>query len=152
MSTPDPERRVSIWSVPERWRRLYFAIFSAQTIVLLGLSSWFEIAVVAGDSWVETIFAISKDCGPGIAVIAAGSVILTEVYFVVIFGGIVERYQQRLRQREAEGVAKGVAKGAAEANEKWVAWNQRRLDAEAAGQPFTEPPPSATENGQATHS
>ena len=142
MTSPEPERRISIWSVPEDWRKLYFAIFSAQTLALLGLAIWYEVFVIADGTWTETIFAIGNRAGPGIGVIAADSVILTEAYFVVIFGGIVERYQQRLRQREAEGVAKGEAEGEARANERWEAWNRRRLEAEGNGQPFDEPPPS----------
>lgn len=144
MSTPDPERRVSIWSVPEQWRRLYFAIFSIQTVVLLGLAVWYETAVVTKDSWAETLFAIGSDAGPGIAVIAAESVILTEVYFVVIFDGLIERRRRRQMEREAEREAEGEAR----AHERWQAWNQRRLDAEAAGQPFDEPPPSLERNGK----
>ena len=140
MSTPDPERRVSIWSVPEQWRRLYFAIFSVQAVAFLGLAVWYEIAVATRDSWMEALFAVGANAGPVIAVAAAESVILTEVYFVVIFGGIVERYQNRLKQREAEGEAR--------AYEKWESWNRRRLDAEAAGEPFDEPPPSLARNGR----
>ena len=136
--------------MPEDWRKLYFAIFSAQTLALLGLAIWYEVFVIADDSWMETIFAIGSGAGPGIGVIAADSVILTEAYFVVIFGGIVERYQNRLKQREAEGEArgeargeaKGEARGEARANERWEAWNRRRLEAEANGQPFDDPPPS----------
>ena len=58
---------------------------------------------------------------------------------MVIFGGVLERYQNRLKQREAEGEARGEARE----REKWEAWNRRRLEAEANNQPFTEPPPVA---------
>ena len=139
MTSSEPERRISIWSVPEDWRKLYFAIFSAQTLALLGLAIWYEVFVLTNSPWPETIFAIGSRVGPGIGVIAAESIILTEAYFVVIFGGIVERYQNRLKQREAEGEARGEAR----ANEMWEAWNRRRLEAEANGKAFTEPPPSA---------
>ncbi len=125
--------------MPEDWRKLYFTIFSVQTLALIGLAVWYEVFVVTNESWPETIFAIISNAGPGIGVIAAESIILTEAYFVVIFGGIVERYQNRLRQREAEGEARGESR----ANERWEAWNRRRLEAEANGQAFTEPPPSA---------
>ena len=138
MTSPEPERRISIWSVPEDWRKHYFAIFSAQTLALLGLAIWYEVFVITDDYWAETIFAIGSRAGPGIGVIAAGSIILTEAYFVVIFGGIVERYQNRLKQREAEGEAR--------ANQRWEAWNRRRLEAEANGQPFDEPAPSSKQD------
>ena len=40
--------------------------------------------------------------------------------------------------------------GRQEANQKWVAWNERRLAAERAGLPFDEPPPAGphSKNGQ----
>ncbi len=139
MSGGEPERRSSIWSVPERWLKLFFAIFSLQMAGIMGLAFWYEIFVVTSDSWPESIFTIGSDAGPAIGVIAAESIILTEAYYVVIFGGIVEKYQNRLKQREAEGEARGVAKN----QRKWESWNQRRLEAEAKGQPFDEPPPSS---------
>ena len=58
---------------------------------------------------------------------------------MVIFGGIVEKYQNRLKQREAEGEVRGAARN----QRKWESWNQRRLETEAKGQPFDEPPPSS---------
>ena len=41
-----------------------------------------------------------------------------------------------------EGKAEGIAEGKAEERELWIAWNNRRLEAEAKGQAFNEPPPS----------
>ena len=134
MSTPDPERRVSIWSVPERWRKLFFAIFSLQTAALIGLAIWYEVFVVTGDTWPETIFAIGRDAAPGIAVVAADSVVAVDIVMILTL-----LYEDYRRKRIERAVAQNQA--------KWEAWNQRRLDAEAAGQPFTEPPPSLKQNG-----
>ena len=134
MSTPDPERRISIWSVPERWRKLFFAIFSLQTAALIGLAIWYEVFVVTGDSWPETIFAIGRDAAPGIAVVAADSVVTVDI--VMILTLLYEDYRRKRIER-AEARVQGM----------WEAWNQRRLDAEAAGQPFTDPPPSLKQNG-----
>ena len=33
------------------------------------------------------------------------------------------------------------AEGASEERKRWDAWNKRRLEAEAHGEPFNEPPP-----------
>ena len=137
MSTPDPERRVSIWSVPERWRKLFFALFTFQTVALIGLAVWYEVFVRTGDSWPETIFAIGKDTAPGIAVIAADSIVVVDI--VMILTLLYEDYRR-----------KRIERAVARERERWVAWNQRRLDAEAAGHPFDEPPPSATQNGHTT--
>ena len=135
MSTPDPERRVSIWSVPERWRKLFFAIFSIQTAALAGLAIWYEIFVITGDSWPETIFAIGRDAAPGIGVIAADSVVIVDV--VMILTLLYEDYRRKRIERAESRIQK-----------RWEGWNQRRLEAEAAGRPFDEPPPSLTRNGQ----
>ena len=37
--------------------------------------------------------------------------------------------------------AEGRVEGRVESNAEWRAWNQRRMDAEARGRPFNEPPP-----------
>ena len=134
MSTPDPERRVSIWSVPERWRKLFFAIFSLQSAALVGLATWYEVFVITGDSWPETIFAIGRDTAPGIAVIAAESIIVVDVAMILTL--LYEDYRRKRIERAEARIQK-----------RWEGWNQRRMEAEAAGQSFDEPPPSLTRNG-----
>ena len=59
---------------------------------------------------------------------------------MVLFGGIIRRREER-RVEEAEN--RGRSQGIAEEWEKWQDWNRRRLEAEAEGRPFNEPPPSA---------
>ena len=66
---------------------------------------------------------------------------------MVLFGGIMRRREVAAESRGrsegiAEGRSEGIAEGLAQANKKWQEWNRRRLEAEAAGHPFTEPPPS----------
>ena len=151
----EPEPRVSVTSVPERWRELYFVIFSAQTLALIGLAVWHEVFVVTEDTWPETIFAIGRAVGPGVGAIMAESIIATEGLFMVLFGGILRRREERrveeaesrgrsegIAEGRSEGIAEGIAQGSAQANEKWQGWNRRRLEADAEGRPFTEPPPS----------
>ena len=65
---------------------------------------------------------------------------------VMVIGGNLERW---LKKREQERLDRAVAgarleartSARAEVQGKWAEWNQRRLDAEARGEPFTEPPP-----------
>ena len=47
-----------------------------------------------------------------------------------------------LENRRKKRIAAAREQGRTEANEAWSAWNTRRLDAEARGLPFTEPPPN----------
>ena len=57
-----------------------------------------------------------------------------------------KRLEKAMAEGRAEGEAKGHAKGRSEGREQnqqlWVAWNARRLEAEARGVEFTEPPPN----------
>ncbi len=64
---------------------------------------------------------------------------------------VIEEHEARGREKgRAEGRAEGIEEGRAEGIEagrykvmvEWMAWNQRRLAAERAGQAFDEPPPS----------
>ncbi len=55
------------------------------------------------------------------------------------------RHETREKGR-AEGREEGREEGIATANAAWRAWNRRRLDAEAKGEPFDEPPPDYTAN------
>ena len=55
------------------------------------------------------------------------------------------RYEKR-QEALAKGREEGREEGIAAANAAWRAWNDRRLEAEAKGEPFTEPPPDTTAN------
>ncbi len=70
---------------------------------------------------------------------------------VMVIGGNLERW---LKKREQERLDRAVANARleerAEVQRKWAKWNHRRLDAEARGEPFIEPPPDASsdDNGK----
>ena len=55
----------------------------------------------------------------------------------MVFGWL---YWEKKRQ---EARAEGWVEGRAERDAEWGEWNRRRMEAEANGEPFTEPPPSA---------
>ncbi len=57
-----------------------------------------------------------------------------------------ERRRQEAEQRREEALARGRAEGEEKAHAEWIAWNERRLAAEASGEPFDEPPPGASED------
>ena len=52
-------------------------------------------------------------------------------------------YAVSVDQAKAAGIAEGRAAGIAERDRQWAAWNQRRAEAAAKGEPFHEPPPHA---------
>ena len=65
-----------------------------------------------------------------VIVVAAETVVLVEGYAM-----LAEKY---LKRRYAEGRVEGRV----EKQALWEAWNNRRLEAEALGEPFDEPTPS----------
>jgi hypothetical protein len=57
---------------------------------------------------------------------------------------LTDRFLEPWREkRRADAYAKARAEGRAEERRQWVEWNQRRLDAEAKGEPFDETPPAS---------
>ena len=67
----------------------------------------------------------------------------------MVIGGNLERWLKRREQERLDRAVAGARLEArtsarAEVQGKWAAWNQRRLDAEARGEPFTEPPPEVS--------
>ena len=64
----------------------------------------------------------------------------------MIAGTYLEEMLKRRRARqmaeaEEQGFKQGVTKGRAELSAEIREWNARRLEAEAKGEPFDEPPP-----------
>ena len=61
---------------------------------------------------------------------------------MAIYQYITNRFTLPVIERHlAQGREQGIEEGRAEANQKWQAWNQRRMDAAANNLPFDEPPP-----------
>lgn len=64
------------------------------------------------------------------------------------------KVKQQVKEAKAQGIAEGRAKGRAqgrtENHQMWVAWNTRRMEAEARGIPFDEPPPDLPKDTQDT--
>ena len=55
--------------------------------------------------------------------------------------GKVEGIAEGKTEGRTEGIAEGKAEGVAERDRQWATWNNRRIEAEAKGEPFREPPP-----------
>ena len=163
------EGRESIWSIQPARRALYFALFTVYALAGLGFLIWYEIFEKTSDTWPQTIHSITQGIGIN-TVGAAGLALLTiegPKTVMVVADYITERWLNPLKERrrqeaeqrrqeaeqrrqqareEAEGRlakirAEGRAEGEAQNQAAWVAWNERRMTAEANGEPFDEPPP-----------
>ena len=155
---PFQEERESIWSITRGRRALYFGLFTAYAMAGIGFLIWHEVFVNTADTWQQTILSITQGIGVN-TVGAAGLALLTiegPKTFMVLADYIEERWVKPLRERNraaaearrvkirAEAEAREArirAEGAARNHTAWVAWNRRRMDAEARGESFDEPTP-----------
>ena len=109
------------------------------------------------DDWPETIHSITQ--GIGVTTVgAAGLALLTiegpQTLMVVahylkkkLIEPLEERRRQEAQQREEEARQReeeARAEGEAQTQAVWEAWNERRIAAEANGEPFDEPPPGTS--------
>ena len=168
-SAERPDRRESIWSVSERWRWLYFAFFLLLLGGGSALVAWDTLfGASAGKGVVQSMLAAFM-AEASVAVASAGmSLGMTEVVMLSTLLGrkLDERKERILREGREAGLAEGRETGLAEGREtglaegretglaegrqagrlaeraEWDAWLERMLAAQAAGEPFTEPPPS----------
>ena len=144
-----PQDRESIWSVRRQTRELYFVVFIGLFLAGTGLASL--RAFHDGGTLLDTTLAAWSDAAPLTITAAAAALALTEIgrSLMVLVRRLEEGLERLREQRRAEGRAQGRAEGRvegrvegrAEVNCAWREWNERRLEAEARGEPFTEPPP-----------
>ena len=67
---------------------------------------------------------------------------LTGELLMSLYQAMVNRFViPVIEAHEARGRAEGRVEGRAERDAEWQAWNRRRMEAEAQGHPFNEPPP-----------
>ena len=170
-ATPRPEERESIWSISRRDARTFFRLVGLLWTLALAYiairqahrpaSEWMPDWPLApdapwwqygGDFALATMLVFAA-VGVGFAILAmlltrplnlAGDILMT------LYQAMVNRFVNPVIERhKAEGMVVGLAKGREEGlaegqaaeRSQWQHWNRRRLDAEAAGQPFHEPPP-----------
>ncbi len=94
------------------------------------MTKWVRVSGNADLTWRELPKSIVADTVPAIGFWLVVSPILVEGVHMVF----AEIFRRRTRER-------GRQEGRTESDAAWRAWFMRRLDAEAAGEPFDEPPP-----------
>ena len=151
LATPLEDERTAIWSIPKPLVPVYFAVF-------IGVSVWtiYEIALEKSARYCGFVWTVNtaskQDClgtwnglvrevAAEYAPIGVGLAIgvLIAMHGVA---GIMALYQFLTNTLTKPAIERQRARGRAEANKQWEEWLQRREEAEAAGLPFDEPPPS----------
>ncbi len=148
-------RREPALTVRRELRPAFAALFVLQTFGLVARR--FYIALMDNpnatllDVAAMSLSQLERDGAKAIV----STVIIMEVWDAMMGtrDAINDWLEKRRRQARAEGIAEGIAegrvKGAAEGRAELVAevvaWNERRLAAEARGESFDEPPPGVDE-------
>ena len=150
---PNRPKRESIWTVAAEWANVYFSVFSTLNITNAARVIWHETTQSSHAGWSPLIDAILDGVGGGLPGNVGLTIAITDIGRVtMVLGGLLEQWINNRRERQLrEAVAEAVTEAVAENNDLWRAWNERRLDAVAKGEPFDEPPPDiagVSENGR----
>ena len=151
--------RISVMSVHEGWWYAYLAAFFLQMTAWTAMIAWYA-AVYGGHAHaVAYLKAVGEGSSQMVQLFILNTIGIVELgrLMMVLAEGMAQRLKERkerfkaelIAQGRAEGVAEGRAEGRAEGEARGraelvaevVAWNERRLAAEARGESFDEPPP-----------
>ena len=86
--------RTSIWSVPAKWQKAFFWLFTLQMAVITGILIWYHVWVKTDDTRVETFIAIGHDVGGFVLPVTALTFILVEVGFMLSEIFLRERFEK----------------------------------------------------------
>ena len=138
------DEREDILSILREHRPYYFWALVTQIVASGAAITWWEVA------WGGHANALG--CGIAVALKMSALIPLWLVTTILIVDAgrrivvLLPDGRKKLRAKARaegveEGVAKGVAIGTARTNSTWRQWNTRRLEFEARGEPYDEPPP-----------
>ena len=149
----DRPKRESIWTIAAGWANVYFSVFSTSNIMNTARVIWHETTQSSHAGWSPLIDAILDGVGRGLPGNVGLTIAITDIGRVtMVLGGLLEQWINNRRERQLrEAVAEAVAEATAEVraeNALWRAWNERRLDALAKGEPFDEPPPDVSDRSE----
>ena len=126
---------------------VYFVLFAFMMVFMMVIILWSYFG--EPPVFVRHIIEIATILSSVTVGVVAIVYIFTEV-FRMLADFVIEKYLERrfnkgvLKGRQEgwqEGRMEGREEGVAQERELWVAWNDRRLSAEADNRPFDEPPP-----------
>ena len=113
--------------------------------------AWDEAVYGGHARAVEYLRSVGRDSSHMVQMFVLNTIGVVEIgrLMMVLAQGLADRLKERrerfkdelIAQGKAEGIAEGVARGRAELAAKVADWNERRLEAEARGEKFDEPPP-----------
>ena len=152
---PLPDDRDAIWSIPRIFQLVYFVVFIGICVPIIVNIVREELTDAPDAGWIQLARESAVEFAPAGVGAAIGSLIAVQgvALIVSLYHLITNRFTRPIiEEHEArgrkEGREEGREEGAERANQAWREWNQRRLDHEARGIPFDEPPPDQQPPGR----
>jgi len=147
MEEKNRDRRSSIFTVRNAENAMITFMILALFCLLIVL---FHEILIKSQSFVDTLYSVARN----ISKIMSAATMLTifEEAIDIMFQRIrdtLKRERELKAQISAEAMEAGRAEGRAEVYREVAEWNQRRIEAEARGEKFTEPPPISPQDSSA---
>ena len=131
--------RESIWTIPARLKRWYFALFSIQVVIATVV---LVRAALAGENTrgVEAaLIYLWQYMAPAAVASAAFTLVIVDgINGLMVLSTWLEETLEKRRRRQIRAAVENE-------RQRWLDWNRRREAAAAAGEEFTEPPPGTTQ-------
>ena len=134
--------RESVWSIPHSWRAAYFFLFSIQTLTGVGLLSWYEVTLSDNNAIQNFLSIIAGAAQIGVGSAANTIAIMEVIQYIMV---TVRYLEDRLVKPQRERLR---SEGRTQVQEMWEAWNRRRMEAEAKGEPFDDSPPKLNDSDE----
>ena len=132
--------RESPLHVARKWLPWCLALIFALTTGWTALIAWDEVSGGKHDGVVKTVIAVVSGTAPASPLIVIYAIQIISV--IDVLGGLTVVTARYLGNKFiAPLIEKRRAEGQAQERRRWTEWNLRRLEAEASGVLFDEPPP-----------
>ena len=148
---PIPDERddeiVPFIGIPRKWTNLVVKIYA---FLFLAYSGWvgYKSLSKTADPILERLSGFWTHLAASGFVVGLIFVSLVHIGDLLMY--LTRKFMADVAKIRAEGVEEGRVEGIAVTHRQWQDWNTRRMEAEAKGEPFNEPPPTPPENGAPT--
>ncbi len=124
---PNDERE-SIWSIPAKYKRWYFGLFTAQVIIAAIWLVWTAVADETLPSIPGKVMFVWQGMAPMAITSATFSLVIVDAWgTTMVIASWLEETLEKRRQRQIKAAAdKGRTQGITEERQRWAEWNRRR--------------------------
>ena len=134
----DRNSRIGIPNIPAGAMPWYLSVFAVITTYLAIANTLLALTTGNTKEWAEIQYVVTGELIRAGAAALVISPIIVETGRMVLAAIWSERRERKAREE-------GQLQGQQRMQAQWEDWNRRRLEAEAEGKPFDEPPPRLDE-------